>query len=108
MTNAPQQQINIELGDKEAEGTYANLAMIHNSPTEMIVDFARVMPRTPKAKVVARIIMTPMHAKLLHQTLQQNIKKHEEQFGEIKIHSSAGISSKPIGFETNSSPEESK
>ncbi len=108
MTTATPQQINIELGEKEAEGTYANMAMIHNSPTEMIVDFARIMPRTPKAKVVARIIMTPMHAKLLLQTLQQNIKKHEEQFGEIKIHGGAGVSSKPIGFETNPSPEESK
>jgi len=105
MTTAPRQQISIELGDKEAEGTYANLAMIHNSPTEMIVDFARVMPRAPKAKVVSRIIMTPMHAKLLMQTLEQNIKKHEEQFGEIKIHGGAQPISKPIGFETGPAGE---
>ena len=102
---ASRQQINIELGEKEAEGTYANLAMIHNSPTEMILDFARVMPRAPKAKVVARIIMTPMHAKLLLQTLDQNIKKHEEQFGEIKIHGGPQSTSKPIGFETGLPPE---
>jgi hypothetical protein len=79
--------------------------MIHNSPTETILDFARVMPRAPKAKVVARIIMTPMHAKLLLQTLEQNIKKHEEQFGEIKIHSGPQSTSKPIGFETGFPPE---
>lgn len=102
MPTPQQQQINIELGDKEAEGTYANLAMIHNSPTEMILDFARMMPRTPKAKVVARIIMTPMHAKLLAQTLDINIKKHEKQYGEIKIHGGPHQGSKPIGFETNS------
>ena len=101
----PRQQINIELGEKEAEGTYANLAMIHNSPTETILDFARVMPRAPKAKVVARIIMTPMHAKLLLQTLEQNIKKHEEQFGEIKIHGGPQSTSKPIGFETSLGPD---
>ena len=101
MTTPQPQQINIELGDTEAQGTYANLAMIHNSPTEMILDFARIMPRTPKAKVVARIIMTPMHAKLLQQTLLQNIKKHEEQFGEIKVHHGQQPGSKPIGFETN-------
>lgn len=98
------QQINIELGDKEAEGLYANLAMIHNSPTETIIDFARVMPRTPKAKVVARVIMTPMHAKLLLQTLQTNIKKHEEQFGEIKMHGGPQSGAKPIGFETSGDP----
>ena len=109
MTTPQQQQINIELGDTEAQGTYANMAMIHNSPTEMIIDFARIMPRTPKAKVVARIIMTPMHAKLLQQTLQQNIKKHEEQFGEIKVHHGHSQGSKPIGFETNSDlPGENK
>ena len=100
MTTPPRQQINIELGEKEAEGTYANLAMIHNSPTEMVIDFARVMPAAPKAKVVARIIMTPMHAKLLLQTLEQNIKKHEEQFGEIKMHGGPHSGAKPIGFET--------
>jgi hypothetical protein len=105
MTTPPRQQINIELGEKEAEGTYANLAMIHNSPTEMVIDFARVMPAAPKAKVVARIIMTPMHAKLLLQTLEQNIKKHEEQFGEIKMHGGPQPSAKPIGFETGSPGE---
>ena len=107
MTGTPPQQINIELGEKEAEGTYANLAMIHNSPTEMIVDFAKVMPRTPKAKVVSRIIMTPMHAKLLWQTLGKNIEKHEKQFGEIKVHGGPQAN-KPIGFETNSVGEEAK
>ena len=107
MANPPQQQINIELGEKEAEGNYANMAMIHNSPTEMIIDFARIMPRTPKAKVVSRIIMTPMHAKLLWQTLEKNIKKHEEQFGEIKVHGK-GPTTKPIGFETGIETQEDK
>ena len=30
-SSVPQQQINIELGEKEAEGTYSNLAIISNS-----------------------------------------------------------------------------
>ena len=98
---SPQQQINIELPEKEAEGIYANLAMIIHSPTEIIIDFARVMPRTPKAKVLSRIIMTPMHAKLLLQALSDNIKKFEGQFGEIKIHGAPGQSSKEIGFESS-------
>ena len=100
--NQPQQaqQINIELGEKEAEGIYANLAMIMHSPTEMIIDFARVMPRMPKSKVLARIIMTPMHAKMLHKALTDNIKKFEGQFGEIKMYGSPDKSSKPIGFQS--------
>ncbi len=94
------QQINIELGEKEAEGIYANLAMLMHSPTEIIIDFARVMPRMPKSKVLARIIMTPMHAKMLHQALTDNIKKFESQFGEIKMYGSPDKSSKPIGFQS--------
>ncbi len=96
----PQQRLNIELGDKEAEGIYANLGLILHSPTEIIIDFARVMPRLPKAKVLSRIIMTPMHAKLLHQALGENIKKFEAQFGEIKIHG-ADRPDKIIGFESS-------
>jgi hypothetical protein len=93
------QQISVELGDKEAEGIYANLAMIVHSPTEIIIDFARVMPRMPKTKVLSRIIMTPMHAKLLLRALEDNIKKFEKQFGEIKIHGLPNASSRNIGFE---------
>lgn len=101
--NQPQhpQQINIELGEKEAEGIYANLAMIMHSPTEIIIDFARVMPRLPKTRVLSRIIMTPMHAKLLHKTLTENIKKFEAQFGEIKVHGQVEKSSQNIGFESS-------
>jgi len=99
MVQPPHQQLNIELGDKEAEGIYANLAMITHSPTEIIIDFARVMPRTSKARVLSRIIMTPMHAKLLYKALTENLKKFEGQFGEIKVHGAPHGISKPIGFE---------
>lgn len=104
MDQQPQQQINIELGEKEAEGIYANLAMITHSPTEIIIDFARVMPRTPKSRVLARIIMTPMHAKLLEMALDENLKKFESQFGEIKMHGTAP-NAKTIGFGTGPSKE---
>jgi len=79
------QQINIELGEKEAEGIYSNLAIITHSPAEFIIDFTRVVPGVPKAKVHARIITTPQHAKMLLRVLQENIEKFETRFGEIKI-----------------------
>src|SRR5260221_7018618 len=86
MTNqGPQQQINIELGEKEAEGIYSNLAIITHSPAEFVVDFTRVLPGIPKAKVHARIITTPQHAKLLLNALRENIEKYEKTIGEIKI-----------------------
>lgn len=94
-----QQQINVELQEKEAEGIYANLAMIVHSPTEIVIDFARVMPRTPKARVLSRVIMTPMNAKLLLGALTDNLKKYETQFGEIKMYGGQDKSGKNIGFE---------
>jgi hypothetical protein len=91
-----QRQLNIELGEKESEGIYSNLALIVHSPQEMIIDFARVMPGAQKSKVLARIIMTPAHAKMLHKALEENIKKYEGRFGQIKIQGEAG---KSIGFQ---------
>jgi hypothetical protein len=77
-------QINIELTDEVAEGIYSNLAMIAHSNSEFVVDFIRMMPGVPKAKVKARIVITPEHAKRLLFALQDNIRKYEETFGVIK------------------------
>lgn len=103
MQQQPQQQIKVELGDTEAEGIYCNMCMIMHSPTEIVLDYARVMPRSPKTRVLARIIMTPMHAKLMLQALGDNLKKFEKQFGEIKIHRGTEKATNPIGFESDSS-----
>jgi len=89
-------QLKIEIGEKKSEGIYANLAMIAHSPQEIILDFARVMPGAPKTKVLSRIIMTPAHAKMLIKALEENIKKYESQFGQIKIQ---GKDDKNIGFQ---------
>jgi len=102
-----QQQLKIELGEKEAEGIYANMVMIAHSPNEIILDFARVMPGAAKAKVQSRIIMTPAHAKLLHKTLDENLKKFEKQFGEIKVQGGPdAMQSGKIGFETSQGGED--
>jgi hypothetical protein len=78
-------QIQVEVGEKEAEGIYSNIAFIAHSPSEVILDFARVLPGLPKARVLARIIMTPQHAKSLLGALEQNLKNYEAQFGVIKL-----------------------
>ncbi len=78
-------QINIELSDEMAEGTYANLAIITHSQSEFIVDFIKMMPGVPKAKVKSRIILTPQHAKRLYKALQDNIAKFERLHGEIVV-----------------------
>lgn len=80
-----QQQVNIELPPEQAEGTYANLAIINHSGAEFVLDFSRLLPGIPRAKVYSRIIMTPQHAKSLLKALEDNIDKYEQQFGEIKL-----------------------
>ena len=77
-------QINIELSEEVAEGIYANLAMIAHSNSEFVIDFIRLMPGVPKAKVKSRIVITPEHAKRLLKALSDNIQKYEETFGAIK------------------------
>jgi len=79
-----QNQINIELSEEIAEGVYANLAMIAHSNSEFVIDFIRLMPGVPKAKVKSRIVITPEHAKRLSNALIDNIRKYEETFGPIK------------------------
>jgi hypothetical protein len=77
-------QLNIELTDEVAEGIYSNLAIITHSPSEFIVDFIKMMPGIPKAKVKSRIILTPQHAKRLYKALKENVSKYEAIHGEIK------------------------
>jgi hypothetical protein len=80
----PEKKINIELGEDVAAGTYSNLAIITHSNTEFVVDFVRLMPGVPKAKVKSRVILTPQHAKRLMKALQDNIAKFESIHGPIK------------------------
>ncbi len=79
-----EQQLNIELSEETAEGIYSNLAIITHSNSEFIVDFVKMMPGVPKAKVKSRIILTPQHAKRLMKALKDNISKFEQVHGTIK------------------------
>lgn len=97
------QQINLELGEKEAEGIYSNFVVISHSPAEFVLDFTRMLPGVPKAKVYARIIMTPQHAKSLLKALNENIDKYEKQHDEIKI--IGAEAGKPFGFQPPAHPQ---
>ncbi len=88
-------QINIELDENVAEGTYSNLAIINHSVSEFIVDFINIMPGVPKAKVKSRIILTPQHAKRLTKALADNVAKFEQVHGEIKDYEQPPI---PLNF----------
>ncbi|SNR45412.1 MULTISPECIES: DUF3467 domain-containing protein [Hymenobacter] len=96
--NVPQDSnaINIELTEEIAEGEYANLAMIAHSSSEFVVDFIRLMPGLPKAKVKARIVLTPEHAKRLQAALAENIERYEQAHGAIKHQQDGPMY--PMGF----------
>lgn len=81
-TNKPG-QLNIELTEEMAQGTYSNLAILTHSLSEFIVDFVQIMPGAPKAKVKSRVILTPHHAKRLLHALQDNVQKYEQIHGHI-------------------------
>ena len=90
--NNKEPQLNIELDQDVAEGTYSNLAIINHSTAEFIVDFVNIMPGVPKAKVKSRIILTPQHAKRLAKALADNVRKFEQVHGEIKDYEQPPIS----------------
>ena len=95
MEEQNENQLNIELSEEIAEGIYSNLAIITHSNSEFVLDFIRVMPGVPKAKVKSRIVLTPEHAKRLVSAIQDNIEKFESVNGRIKT------STEPAGFPMN-------
>ncbi|MBE7629043.1 DUF3467 domain-containing protein [Tenacibaculum piscium] len=95
MEDKKEPQLNIELDQDIAEGTYSNLAIINHSVSEFIVDFINIMPGVPKAKVKSRIILTPQHAKRLAKALAENVQKFEQANGEIKDYEQVPI---PMNF----------
>ncbi len=92
-------QINVEI-PPDLEAVYSNFVVLTHSPSEIVLDFACLLPRSPKAQVHARIIMTPMNAKLLHKALEENLSKFEERFGEIKLTEPSFEEPRPMGFVT--------
>ena len=92
-----QQQINIEIPEG-LEAVYANFAVITHSASEVVIDFARILPNTPKGKVYARVIMTPVNAKLLQQALATHLEKYQAQYGEIKLPEKGSTEERFLGF----------
>jgi len=78
------QRLDIQVDPAVAGGTYSNLAVITHSAEEFVVDFAQTMPGAP-ARVVSRVIMTPVNAKRFLAALKDNIAKYEGTFGEIAL-----------------------
>jgi len=91
-------KLQIEIPDTIVEGIYANLVIIAHSPSEFVLDFVRMVPGAPKAKVQTRVIMTPLNTKNLIRALKENIDKFEKRFGDIKVENIK--EDRTIGFST--------
>ena len=95
MTNKPEKPAPHKLPPmtipEDLEATYINLVRIAHSPSEMVFDFAHLLPGSRPAKVRNRIVMSPLGAKLLHRALTENIKRYEAAFGEIQITGSKSL-----------------
>jgi len=76
--------LNVELSEEIAEGIYSNLAIINHSPSEFVLDFIKIMPGVPKARVKSRIVLTPQHAKRFLRAMGDNVARYEQQHGEIQ------------------------
>lgn len=70
---------------EDLETIYVNLVRIAHSPSELVFDFAHLLPGASPAKVQSRMIMSPLGAKLFHQALGENLKRYEKAYGEIKV-----------------------
>ena len=94
MTNQkkPQKQ-EIKIADNIPGAEYTNLAQMNHTKEEFQMIFVNVLP--PSGKVVSKIITSPGHFKRMIAAMQDNIKKYEESFGEIK--EAPGLD-KEIGF----------
>lgn len=85
MKKQQKKQIKVNIPKENQEGIYSNLVLMNFNDSEFILDFARILPGIPEAKVYSRIMMNPQHTKRLLKLLEKNVAKYEEKHGEIKI-----------------------
>lgn len=94
MKSQPQQKKQeIKIADNIPGGEYTNMAQINHTQEEFQVFFMNILP--PTGKVISKIISSPGHFKRMVRAMDENLKKYEERFGEIKT--APGID-KEIGF----------
>ncbi len=98
-------QVSIEI-PKDLIAVYSNVAFISHTPAEIVIDFAQVLPRMPKGSVMSRVIMSPIHAKMLRRALGQNIDKYEQQFGEIRMPTQSPLADQLFRFPPSDNPNE--
>ncbi len=98
-------RISIEI-PKDLKAVYGNIAFISHTPAELVLDFAQVLPRMTKGHIVSRVIMSPMHAKMLQKALAQNLANYERQYGEIRLPQQTALAEQFFRFPPSDSSDE--
>jgi len=89
-----QKQIQIKAKDDDLKGVYSNGMQVLHTREEFCLDFFNLFP--PQGILTARVLMSPAHLKRIVKVLEENLKRYEEKFGEVKIAEEPQI---PIGFQ---------
>jgi len=93
----PEPQLQIKADEKELQGAYSNLVMIHHNAEEFTLNFIYVFPNAPQGKLMSSVIVSPGHAKRLLRALAENISRYETQFGSIP-EATGGAPEPKVGF----------
>ena len=93
-----QRQVQIKADEKELQGLYSNLVMIHHSAEEFTLNFIYVFPNGTQGKLLGSMIVSAGHAKRIWRALGENISRYETQFGTIKEQPEGGGPAPTVGF----------
>lgn len=103
MAMEPQQpapgQVQIKADEKELQGQYSNLVMLHHNLEEFTLNFIYIFPNGAQGKLLSSVIVSPGHAKRILRALRENIERYEAQFGAIREMPEGGAPPTPnVGF----------
>jgi len=82
----------------DLDPVYSNLVRISHSPAELVFDFARLLPDQPSARVLVRLLMSPIGAKLFFRALGENLARYEATFGQINLPGEPTLANDLFGF----------
>jgi hypothetical protein len=88
------QKKQIKISDNIPGGEYANAMQVNHNPDEVHMMFMSLMGQS--GRVVGKIVTTPGHFKRMIAAMQDNLKKYESNFGQVK--ETKGTEAEEIGF----------
>jgi len=93
-----QGQVQIKADEKELQGQYSNLVMIHHNLEEFTMNFIYIFPNGAQGKLLNSMILSPGHAKRIWRAMGENLARYEAQFGSIKESPEGSTPAPNVGF----------